>query len=64
MVNVGLRAYIWHHKSAEQQVAREVCLRLLPLRLMLAIRLSQLCHFLQLWSLNNSTYHGYREYVR
>ena len=24
MVNVGLRAYIWQHKSAEQQTAREV----------------------------------------
>lgn len=24
MVNVGLRAYIWHQKSAEEQVVREV----------------------------------------
>ncbi|KAL0039440.1 hypothetical protein WJX79_008386 [Trebouxia sp. C0005] len=39
MVNVGLRAYIWHQKSTEEQIAREF------------------------WTLNQSTYHGYRDYV-
>ncbi|KAL0044841.1 hypothetical protein WJX82_011228 [Trebouxia sp. C0006] len=39
MVNVSLRAYIWHQKSVEEQIAREF------------------------WTLNHSTYHGYRDYV-
>ena len=38
MVNVGLRAYIWQHKSAEQQTAREV--NCTPALLMKQIRVS------------------------
>lgn len=63
MVNVGLRAYIWQQKSLEQQTAREVR-ESTPHADIVVCNSTKLVWQLQLWSLNDATYEGYRQYVR
>ncbi len=42
MVNVGLRAYIWHQKPAEEQIAREVTCNTMFSRRLVAV-ITEVC---------------------